>query len=348
MELNLQTITWTGIVICLAHSAMFSGLNLGVFGISRLKLEIEAAAGNKAAKTVLALREDNHFLLTTVLWGNVAVNCLLTLLMDSVLIGVLAFFLSTVGITLFGEILPQAFFSRYSLQVSSILEPYLRLWQRILYPLAKPTAVCLDWMLGKEGIQYFRERDLREMIKRHMHKEGVEIDRIEGLGALNFLAIDDIMVSQEGEPLDERSIISLPMAVDLPRIPEFEPKGDDPFVLKVRASGKRWVILADPKGDPHLVLDSDAFLRDILGKKKQDIDVYTYCHRPIIVTDPSMRVGDAIMKFTVEAESEEDDVIDHDIILVWGDKRRVITGADLLGRLFRGIVQRGVKSEVSN
>jgi metal transporter CNNM len=41
-------------------------------------------------------------------------------------------------------------------------------------------------------------------------------------------------------------------------------------------------------------------------------------------------------------------VIDQDLILVWGKQRRIITGADILGRLLRGIVTRerrgGVKS----
>jgi len=40
----------------------------------------------------------------------------------------------------------------------------------------------------------------------------------------------------------------------------------------------------------------------------------------------------------VDPEHIEDDVIDEDIILVWGAERRIITGADILGRLLRGIV----------
>ena len=36
----------------------------------------------------------------------------------------------------------------------------------------------------------------------------------------------------------------------------------------------------------------------------------------------------------------EDDIVDYDLILFWGDKKRVITGADLLGRLLRGIAIR--------
>ena len=38
----------------------------------------------------------------------------------------------------------------------------------------------------------------------------------------------------------------------------------------------------------------------------------------------------------------EDDVIDNDLILVWGEEKRIITGADLLGRLLRGIVTQDV------
>jgi metal transporter CNNM len=33
----------------------------------------------------------------------------------------------------------------------------------------------------------------------------------------------------------------------------------------------------------------------------------------------------------------EDDVIDNDLILVWGEEKRIITGSDILGRLLRGI-----------
>ena len=37
----------------------------------------------------------------------------------------------------------------------------------------------------------------------------------------------------------------------------------------------------------------------------------------------------------------QDDIIENDIILVWGAERRVITGADILGRLLRGVLRRG-------
>jgi hypothetical protein len=39
----------------------------------------------------------------------------------------------------------------------------------------------------------------------------------------------------------------------------------------------------------------------------------------------------------VRPEHAEDDVIDNDLILVWGEQKRIITGSDILGRLLRGI-----------
>ena len=154
------------------------------------------------------------------------------------------------------------------------------------------------------------------------------------------IKINDIPVSDEGEVLDESSVIRLPRDIDLPRIPAFESKGEDPFVQRVQASGKRWIVFTDETDEPLLVLDSNAFLRAVLEGKKTKINAYAYCHRPIVVRDPAMRLGDAIIQLTVEAQVEEDDVIDRDLILVWGDEKRVISGADLLGRLLRGIVRR--------
>ena len=53
----LQIGTWIGILICLSQSAMFSGMNLAAFSISRLRLEVQASSGNKLANKVLDLRE---------------------------------------------------------------------------------------------------------------------------------------------------------------------------------------------------------------------------------------------------------------------------------------------------
>jgi len=41
-----------------------------------------------------------------------------------------------------------------------------------------------------------------------------------------------------------------------------------------------------------------------------------------------------------------DDVIDDDLILIWFKEKRVITGADILGRLLRGIALRDIVGQL--
>ena len=159
---------WIGIFLCLSQSAMFSGLNLACFSVSRLQLEIQAANDNKDAVKVLRLRRDSNFLLTTILWGNVGVNTLLALLSGSVLGGVAAFVFSTVFITTFAEITPQAYFSRNALRAAALLSPALRFYQVVLYPVARPSAKVLDWWLGPEGVHYLREEILQQYVTKSM------------------------------------------------------------------------------------------------------------------------------------------------------------------------------------
>lgn len=331
---------WIGIALCVSQSGMFSGLNLAIFSVSRLRLEVQAANGGRAAAALLELRRDANLTLSTILWGNVAVNVLLTLLSDSVLAGISAFVFSTVVITFFGEIIPQAYFSRHALGVAARLKPLLRIYGWLLYPVAKPTAAMLDWWLGPEAITFFRERDFHALIMKHVEAGSGEMGRLEAIGALNFLDLDDIAVVEEGEPVDPRSVVTLPLAGGRPVLPHFERSSEDPFLRKLDSSGKKWVIFVDSAGQPSLVLDAHHFLRDSLFETVP-AKPETYWHRPIIVTDSRTRLGDVIGRMRVVPQHPQDDVIDNDLILVWEPRqRRIITGADLLGRLLRGIATR--------
>jgi len=91
----MNTLIWVGIIFCITQSAMVSGLNLAFFSVSKLSLEIESKKNNPSALKVARLRQDSNFLLTTILWGNVGINVLLTLLSNSVMVGAVAFIFST-------------------------------------------------------------------------------------------------------------------------------------------------------------------------------------------------------------------------------------------------------------
>jgi len=329
---------WTGIILCISQSAMLSGLNLAFFTVSKLELEIEAAKNNTRAARVLALREDANFLLVTILWGNVSVNVLLALLSGSVLAGVTAFVFSTVLITIVGEILPQAYFSRHALRIASLLTPMLRLYQLLLFPIAKPTALVLDRWLGPEAISFFKEKDLKRLIKLHMESPETDIDLVEGRGALNFLAMDDVPVTEEGELLDPESIMSLDFRDNRPVFPPITQDCSDEVLSRIHRSGKKWIVLVDDRGEPGIVLDSDEFIRDALFNGPK-FNPYRHCHKPIVVRDPGTRLGEILPRLKVYPVHGEDDVLDEDVILVWNDEKRIITGDDVLGRLLRGIAK---------
>jgi CBS domain containing-hemolysin-like protein len=332
-----EIIIWILIILCLMQSAIFSGMTIGVFGLGRLRLEIEAEAENKEAIKILQIRRDSNFLLTTLLWGNIAVNVLIAQLTGSVLTGASAFLFSTFVITSFGEIAPQAYFSRNALSLGAKLTPLVRFYQMLLYPVAKPTALILDWWLGREKLDLFKEQSMRIMLEKHIESGKSDIGTFEGIGALNFLSIDDVSISDEGSLIDERSIISLPVENNRPVFPPFKREPADPFLQKIEASGKKWVVITNPQDEPVMVLDADGFLRDAVYKKGPFIPL-SYCHFPVVVKSPKTRLEKVIRQFKVYPQYPEDDVIDQDLILYWGQEKRIITGSDILGRLLRGIV----------
>ena len=103
----------------------------------------------------------------------------------------------------------------------------------------------------------------------------------------------------------------------------------------------KWVIIVDDSNNPSMVLNANAFLREVLFGEEV-INPYKHCHQPIIVKDPSTLLGKVISDFKVYPKSRSDDVIENDLILIWGDEKRIITGADILGRLLRGISLRDI------
>ena len=94
---------------------------------------------------------------------------------------------------------------------------------------------------------------------------------------------------------------------------------------------RKWVIITDLEDCPLLVLEAESYL------------CHWYGERPILVTSPEVTLDAVIEQLEVQAEHRDDFVVDKDVILYWNDQdRRIITGADILGRLLKGIVQRKI------
>ena len=250
-----QLFTWVLIVLCLSQSAMFSGLNLALFSLSKLHLETEVKKGSQGAVEIARLRGDANLLLCTILWGNVSVNVLLTILAESALPGVWVFLFSTIGITIVGEIMPQAYFSRHALRMGARLSPLINLYRFLLYPVAKPSAMMLDRWIGPEGTRFFKEDEFEVMLDQHIREPSCDISYAEGRGALNFLRLDDLRVSGEGSPLDPETIIPLPLRDGKAFMPESGKAEEDELSKIIAATSQKWVVFTDEEGYPVQSLD---------------------------------------------------------------------------------------------
>ncbi len=324
----MEIYIWTLIAVCISQSAMFSGLNLAYFSLPKLRLEVELAKNNPQALVIANLRKDSNFLLATILWGNVGINVLLTILSDSVLAGVLGFFFSTFAITIFGEIIPQAYFSRNAMRMASLLTPIIRFYQILLYPLAKPTSIILNRWLGKEAIQYVSEEDLIELIEVQKDKESeTKIAESESQGMLNILNLKNIELADLGITIDPESIVRLKSKNGKIVIPEIKANQDDEFVKKVNASMKEWIILVDQQDEPHYVLNSNHFRSEL--SKGRPFDLIELYHKPLTFKSGKTSFLEALTSLRRSPSK---------VIIVWErEEKRIITNREALRLILKGI-----------
>ncbi|KAK1154079.1 hypothetical protein AOXY_G28845 [Acipenser oxyrinchus oxyrinchus] len=199
---------WLQIVVIgvlLVLSGMFSGLNLGLMALDPMELRIVQRCGTdkerKYAGKIEPIRKKGNYLLCSLLLGNVLVNTTLTILLDDLIgSGLGAVVASTVGIVIFGEIVPQALCSRHGLAVGANTIVVTKFFMLVTFPLSFPISKLLDCALGQEiGTVYNREK-LVEMLKvtapyNDLVKE--EMNMIQGALELRTKTVADVMTSLE-------------------------------------------------------------------------------------------------------------------------------------------------------
>ena len=88
---------------------------------------------------------------------------------------------------------------------------------------------------------------------------------------------------------------------------------------------------------PVAVLDADGFIRSELFCKDCE-SIEDFCHPPLIVTDEQTNLGMVLQDLRSKIDEHADVPIEKDIVLYWSnDVKRIITGADIFGRLLKGI-----------
>ncbi|XP_036450484.1 metal transporter CNNM4 isoform X2 [Colossoma macropomum] len=190
------------LVVCLlVLSGMFSGLNLGLMALDPMELRIVQSCGTEKekryARKIEPIRRKGNYLLCSLLLGNVLVNTTLTIFLDDLIgSGLGAVVASTVGIVIFGEIVPQALCSRHGLAVGANTILLTKFFMLLTLPLSFPISKLLDYVLGQEiGTVYNREK-LVEMLKvtepyNDLVKE--ELNMIQGALELRTKTVEDVM-----------------------------------------------------------------------------------------------------------------------------------------------------------
>lgn len=190
------------VLVLVVFSGTFAGLTLALFGIKLTTLERKIRLGDQQAEKVYKVRKNGNLLLCTLLLGNVSSYTIMALFLGSITSTVAAGFIATALIFVFGEILPQAVFPRYALQIGAKLSWLVWISLIVFYPVAAPIAWVLDKVLGKEPPVLWDKEELGEIIKYHEDVGDGIIDKDEEriiLGALSFseLKVTDIMISSE-------------------------------------------------------------------------------------------------------------------------------------------------------
>ncbi|CAI9546184.1 unnamed protein product, partial [Staurois parvus] len=189
------------IALLLCLSGMFSGLNLGLMALDPMELRIVQNCGTDKeknyAKRIEPVRRQGNYLLCSLLLGNVLVNTTLTILLDDIAgSGLVAVVISTIGIVIFGEIVPQAICSRHGLAVGANTIFLTKFFMMMTFPASYPVSKLLDCVLGQEiGTVYNREK-LLEMLRvtdpyNDLVKE--ELNIIQGALELRTKTVEDVM-----------------------------------------------------------------------------------------------------------------------------------------------------------
>ncbi len=148
----LLTIQIALILLCLAASAFFSGIETGIISINRLRLMHRARNGSPSAKIIEGFLRQTDRLLGTTLVGNNLVNVVVATLSaaiaeerwgrDAQVVSGLAV---AITVLVFGEYLPKAWFTSRPLERCLPFARTLRVIEVLLKPLATFAMLVTQW-----------------------------------------------------------------------------------------------------------------------------------------------------------------------------------------------------------
>ncbi|MCK4918479.1 MAG: HlyC/CorC family transporter [Candidatus Pacebacteria bacterium] len=270
------------IIILLFFSALFSGLTLGLMSLNAAELKRKISLGNGNAKKIYKVRKEGNLLLTTLLIGNVAINSALAIFLGSVASGFIAGITATILIVIFGEIIPQAVFSRFALTLGAKVVWMVEIFIFVLYPISWPIAWVLDKTLGKELATIYSKQELIKIVEEHGDTEESNIDVDEERiikGALTFSE------KTAKEVMTPRTVVTSF---------EFSQKIDESFLENLRELSFSRIPIYQNNPDNIVGI---LYLSQLLGKKNMGKTVGEIVDEKIIFVDKNQKLDNIFNKF---------------------------------------------------
>ncbi|KAI4271788.1 MAG: hypothetical protein LQ337_005755 [Flavoplaca oasis] len=228
----------------------FAGLTIALMGqqdeiyLQVIRTSGEPAEQKHAGRVLRLLKRGKHWVLVTLLLGNVITNETLPIVLDRSLGGGWPAVLgSTVLIVIFGEIIPQSICVRYGLPIGAYLSPLVLVLMYVLSPVAWPTAKLLDKLLGEDHGTTYKKAGLKTLVTLHKSLgaagEQLNSDEVTIISAVLDLKakpigsimtpIKDVFTMSSDTVLDEKTM-DIILGAGYSRIPIYEPKNPQNYV----------------------------------------------------------------------------------------------------------------------
>jgi metal transporter CNNM len=262
------------VLLLIGISGICSGLNVALMSLDLSDLRRKRKLGNNEARKVYPLRKNSHLSLSAILITNVAAVSATSLVLESIVFGVIAGMISTLLIVIFGEILPQAFFVRHALRFMARYSKLLKFMIIVTYPIAKPLQILLDRVLSYEPAQLQSRHELGILISEHSVNKQSELDDdeieiMQGALSLSEKHVRDIMTKM-------RNVYWLTPStmIDAEKIDEIKAKGFSRIpIFDAKLSRCYGVLLMkdlvdiDFDDNPQKVYDLTLYPTEIVGSK---------------------------------------------------------------------------------
>lgn len=234
-----------GFILLLILSGFFSGSETAFMSANRVRIRELANEGDRKAKRVDQLLDDQTELLTTILIGNNLVNIAASAIATSIAIEIfgskgvgIATGVVTFVILVFGEITPKSLGNSKPIEYAKIASIVLYWLEKLLYPIILFFTVLIKKMIGKNRMissAFISEEEVRRFV--NVSEEEGAIKESEKEMIQSVFEFDDIVVKEIMVPRIDMVCInkdaSIDELVDLAvdkghsRIPVYEDSIDD-------------------------------------------------------------------------------------------------------------------------